>query len=847
MPAAKTQRVTFNEITEGAIRDAFANPREHRHQPRRRPADAPDRRPPRRLHAEPAALAQGPLGPVGGARPVRGRPARRRAGARDRGVHRARVLDARGAARDRRRRGGSRPRSSGSTAQPIDVGDGETAERHAAALRTLKPVVTKVATRKQTRSPAPPFTTSTLQQEASRKLGFSPKRTMSIAQRLYEGADTPDGHVGLITYMRTDSTAIAGVAMGEARDVIGGAVRRAVHDAEGPGLQDEGEGRPGGPRVDPSDELPARSGLARGHAQARGAPPVPPDLAAGDRVADGGQGAGDDDGRARRRARTSCAPARRGRCSTASRGSTRRAATTAPRTTRTERLPALAEGDATTVEDVTPTQHFTEPPPRFTEATLIKALEEHGIGRPSTYAATISTIVDRGYVRIEERRLRPEIVGEHRHGPARRALRRLRRPRVHRPDGGGARRDRPRRARRGCRCSRRSTPPLRDRVDEVRKNTKRRDFTTEATDEVCSEGHPMVIRLGRNGRFLACSLYPGAQGVAAAPGRRGRAAGRRGRGLPAVRRGDARRQDAAGSGRSSAAPATRTATTSRRRARRPPTRCRSRSSARRTATATSSRVARGAPATSSGDAPPTRSATTRRTSSRSAPCTTQTTAQWPERASPAICLKCGADVPLPEGSDLVGERLAGGPPNPEALARPARGARRRGGRRWRVAAAAGRVAATARNSATDATDRERAGRVSGAAASHPALARFLRGLAARDASPNTRRVVRRRRSARTSTGSTNAASTGARRRRADLRAYLAHLGSRGARELDGPAAGRDPLVPPARRPRRAGGRRSRGAPSPRRACRDGCRGSSRSTRSSSCSPSSTRSSRRALG
>ena len=76
------------------------------------------------------------------------------------------------------------------------------------------------------------------------------------------------------------------------------------------------------------------------------------------------------------------------------------------------RLPALAEGDGTSVLEVTPTQHFTEPPPRFTEATLIKALEEHGIGRPSTYAATISTILDRGYVRVEERRLHPELVAD---------------------------------------------------------------------------------------------------------------------------------------------------------------------------------------------------------------------------------------------------------------------------------------------------------------------------------------------------------------------------------------------------------------------------------------------------
>ena len=76
------------------------------------------------------------------------------------------------------------------------------------------------------------------------------------------------------------------------------------------------------------------------------------------------------------------------------------------------RLPELPEGERTSVADVTPTQHFTQPPPRYTEATLIKALEERGIGRPSTYAATISTIIDRGYVTVVERRLQPEYVGE---------------------------------------------------------------------------------------------------------------------------------------------------------------------------------------------------------------------------------------------------------------------------------------------------------------------------------------------------------------------------------------------------------------------------------------------------
>src|SRR5438132_6813234 len=101
-----------------------------------------------------------------------------------------------------------------------DIGDELTAQGHADAIRASRPVVGAVTVKRSKRSPAPPFTTSTLQQEASRKLGFSPKRTMSVAQRLYEGLETPEGQVGLITYMRTDSVSLSGQAMGEARAVI---------------------------------------------------------------------------------------------------------------------------------------------------------------------------------------------------------------------------------------------------------------------------------------------------------------------------------------------------------------------------------------------------------------------------------------------------------------------------------------------------------------------------------------------------------------------------------------------------------------------------------------------------
>ncbi|MCJ7710115.1 MAG: DNA topoisomerase, partial [Chloroflexi bacterium] len=171
------------------------------------------------------------------------------------------------------------------------------------------------------------------------------------------------------------------------------------------------------------------------------------------------------------------------------------------------RLPPLKERDVTTVQSVTPAQHFTEPPPRYTEATLIKALEEHGIGRPSTYAATISTIMDRGYVRVEERRLRPEEIGEVvtdllvAHFGEYVDLKFTARMEEELDEVARGERE-------WVPLLRAFFAPLKERVDEKRKELKRRDFTTEATDEVCSEGHPMVIRLGRNGKFLACSTYP---------------------------------------------------------------------------------------------------------------------------------------------------------------------------------------------------------------------------------------------------------------------------------------------------------------------------------------------------
>jgi len=505
VPAAKTRRVTFSEITESAIREAFANPRDiDQHlvdaQQTRRIVDR---------------LVGYTLSPLLGKKVQRGLSAGRVQSVAVRlVVERERAITA-FTAREYWTIEAILQTTAGDTfsgelvridgAVP-EIADEAASDAHVAAIRALRPVVTKLGLKTQKRSPAAPFTTSTLQQEASRRLGFSPKRTMSVAQRLYEGVETPDGHVGLITYMRTDSTALAGVAMGEAREVIGeryGAPytmpKGRVYKTKAKGAQEAHESvRPTSFRRDP-DTMAAylKSDEARLYRliwqRALASQMAPKELetttieladgryelrASATKVLfdgfaivytegrdDGGVDDEDDAG---------------------------------------ARLPVLAEGAVTTVDDVTPTQHFTEPPPRFTEATLIKALEELGIGRPSTYAATISTITDRGYVRVEERRLHPEPVAEVvtdllvTHFGDYVDLQFTARMEEELDE-----------VARGERAwvplLRAFYVPLRDLVDKKGRDIPR---WVQTTDEVCSEGHPMVIRLGRNGPFLACSLYP---------------------------------------------------------------------------------------------------------------------------------------------------------------------------------------------------------------------------------------------------------------------------------------------------------------------------------------------------
>ena len=508
VPPEKTLRVTFNEITESAIKEAFAHPRQI-------DMDLVDAQQTRRIVDRLVGYTLSPLL----SRKVRGglSAGRVQSVAVRLVVEREREITA-FTAREYWTIQAILATAAGEKfaaevvridGAALDVGDEETAERHRAAIEELHPGVTKVGTRTQKRSPAPPFTTSTLQQEASRRLSFSPRRTMSIAQRLYEGIETGEGQVGLITYMRTNSTAIAGVAMGEAREVIGERYgpeftmpKGRVYKTKSKGAQEAHESiRPTSFRRDPDSVAgslkPEELRLYRLIWQRALASQMAPkeletttiELA--------------DDVYELRASATKVLFDGFARVYTEGRDDD----ATPDDDEETGKLPALVAGDTTSVDGVTPTQHFTEPPPRFTEATLIKALEEHGIGRPSTYAATISTITDRGYVRVEERRLHPELVAEivtdllvEHFGDYVDVEFTARMEEELDEIARGEREWVP--------LLRAFYGPLRDRVDEKRRELKRSDFTTEATDEVCSEGHPMVIRLGRNGRFLACSLYP---------------------------------------------------------------------------------------------------------------------------------------------------------------------------------------------------------------------------------------------------------------------------------------------------------------------------------------------------
>ncbi len=299
----------------------------------------------------------------------------------------------------------------------LDIGAGAEAETFKAALQKATFEIAAVEAKPARRNPWPPFTTSTLQQEASRKLGLPPARTMQLAQRLYEGADIGGETVGLITYMRTDGVDMAPEAIEATRGLIGklhGA--RYVPDAPRRYTTKQKNAQEAHEAIRPTDvsRLPkqmarylerdqlalyeliwtrtvasqmASAELERTTVDILGEVPAPSairklDLRATGQVVrfdgflalyqEGKDDEEDEDG---------------------------------------GRLPPMKAGEPTTAQSIEATQHFTEPPPRYTEASLVKRMEELGIGRPSTYASTLAVLRDREYVRIDKKRLVPEDKG----------------------------------------------------------------------------------------------------------------------------------------------------------------------------------------------------------------------------------------------------------------------------------------------------------------------------------------------------------------------------------------------------------------------------------------------------
>jgi len=267
------------------------------------------------------------------------------------------------------------------------------------------------------RNPAPPFTTSTLQQEAARKLGFNARRTMRLAQQLYEGQDLGEGSVGLITYMRTDSVSLAAEAVGEIRAVAARlygqqevAEEPRIYKTKSKNAQEAHEAiRPTSAAITPAevegkieDDLSRLYALIWKRAVASQMSHALFDTVAVDLLAgpDGAQ-------RHLLRANGSTL-VKPGYMSVYQEGTDDALAADDS----DHVLPPMSEGDAVQLTALAANQHFTEPPPRYSEASLVKALEEHGIGRPSTYASIISTLQDREYVEMDSRRFVPTDIGK---------------------------------------------------------------------------------------------------------------------------------------------------------------------------------------------------------------------------------------------------------------------------------------------------------------------------------------------------------------------------------------------------------------------------------------------------
>ena len=385
----------------------------------------------------------------------------------------------------------------------FDISSQDQAKKIVAAASELKYDVADVGETSVKRSPTAPFTTSTLQQEANHRLGMSVKQAMQLAQQLYEGVDLPgEGSTGLITYMRTDSMNLSNDFLAGARSVVEekfGARYLPEHPrhfkTKSKGAQEAHEAiRPTDAARTPDavhDYLTAPQFKLYQLIWQR---------AVASQMAEAQFAASSVDLSSPKNEFTFRATGNR--C--VFDGFLKVYPTKYEETT----LPPLTKGQAIEVETVEPTQHFTEPPARYSEATLVKALEANGIGRPSTYAPTITTLVDRHYVTREERRLHPTDMGL-----AINDLLVKHFPHV---------------------VDLKFTADLEQKFDDIaegnaewhqvladfygpfkanlivkEKEVTKKEATETATDEKCPEcDKPLIIKLGRYGKFYACTGYP---------------------------------------------------------------------------------------------------------------------------------------------------------------------------------------------------------------------------------------------------------------------------------------------------------------------------------------------------
>ncbi len=294
----------------------------------------------------------------------------------------------------------------------FSIADAATAEAAKVTLEAGDFTVAGVETKPTRRNPSPPFTTSTLQQEASRKLGFGARRTMQVAQRLYEGFDIDGETVGMITYMRTDGVQMAAEAIAASRDVIGQEFGSEYVPGEARAYRSKAKNaQEAHEAIRPTDfsRLPRDMSVYLDAEQQRLYDLIWKRATASQMEA------------ARLSRTTIEIAAKDGTANLRTTGTVvdfpgflklyEEGRDEKQDSDEDRRLPKVTKGEGLTNEKVRPEQHFTEPPPRYSEATLVKKLEELGIGRPSTYASILTVLQDRNYVILDRKRFFPEDKG----------------------------------------------------------------------------------------------------------------------------------------------------------------------------------------------------------------------------------------------------------------------------------------------------------------------------------------------------------------------------------------------------------------------------------------------------